>query len=74
MIEAVDPAARFLDARKEEAEARTALVAELAALKKKRKDANAVWAAEEKRIKELLRVKAPYTRTPKPKPVASNAA
>lgn len=66
MSEAVDPATAFLAAKKAEAEARAALEAELVALKKKRKEANAGWAAEERRIRELLRVKRPFTRTKKP--------
>lgn len=65
MIEPIDPTAQFLAAKKAEGEARAVLEKRLAEIRAEKKAAHAKWSAEEKRIRELLRVKKPFTRKPK---------
>jgi hypothetical protein len=56
----------FLEAKKAADRAKAGLLARLETIKAEKKAAFAKWNAETKEIHELLRVKAKFTRKPKP--------
>ncbi|MDD5304861.1 MAG: hypothetical protein PHS14_17325 [Elusimicrobia bacterium] len=64
-MEIVDPKDSFADAKAALEEQRALLNKRLDQIRVERETACAKWAEETKQIKELLRVKAPYTRKPK---------
>lgn len=64
-MEIVDPTETFLAAKKAADEARATLTKRLAEIQAEKKAAHAKWSAEEDRIRELLRVKKPFTRKPR---------